>query len=211
MRVGLAGIVAAAHLAGTALALGAPVPAVDPAAACVRAATAAERRWGLPAHLLEAIGMVESGRRDPDSGQPLPWPWSVNVAGAGYVFGAATAAGTAVGLFQAHGVTSIDIGCFQVNLHYHPRAFASVAEGFDPAANGDYTAASCARCFNAAAAGRRRSAITIPPTLGWAARIARGCCGRGGGSMPGWCYRGRATRTSSSRRHPRRRFPSTRR
>ncbi|MEO9189384.1 MAG: lytic transglycosylase domain-containing protein [Acetobacteraceae bacterium] len=138
MRFGLAGFVVAAHLVGTTLALGAPVPAVDPSAACVRAATVAERRWGLPAHLLEAIGMVESGRRDPDSGQPLPWPWSVNVAGAGYVFGAATAAGAAVGLFQAHGVTSIDVGCFQVNLHYHPDAFASVAEGFNPAANGDY-------------------------------------------------------------------------
>jgi hypothetical protein len=35
---------------------------------------------------------------------------------------------------------SIDIGCLQVNLLHHPNAFASLAEGFDPAANARYAA-----------------------------------------------------------------------
>jgi hypothetical protein len=42
---------------------------------------------------------------------------------------------------QAAGSQSIDVGCFQVNLYYHPTAFVSLAEGFDPAANARYAAA----------------------------------------------------------------------
>ena len=43
-----------------------------------------------------------------------------------------------VGFLLARGLTSIDVGCFQVNLRYHPAAFASVAEALDPFANADY-------------------------------------------------------------------------
>ena len=39
---------------------------------------------------------------------------------------------------QARGITVIDVGCFQVNLHHHPRAFASLDEAFDPVANARY-------------------------------------------------------------------------
>jgi hypothetical protein len=38
----------------------------------------------------------------------------------------------------ARGRRSVDIGCMQVNLLYHPEAFRSVAEGFDPATNTRY-------------------------------------------------------------------------
>jgi hypothetical protein len=41
---------------------------------------------------------------------------------------------------QAHGVRSIDVGCMQVNLFYHPDAFASLNEAFDPFANAAYAA-----------------------------------------------------------------------
>jgi hypothetical protein len=41
---------------------------------------------------------------------------------------------------QARGVRNIDVGCMQVNLHYHPDAFASLEEAFDPAANVAYAA-----------------------------------------------------------------------
>jgi hypothetical protein len=112
----------------------------DPAAACLQAGAEAERRWDLPQHLLRAIGDVETGRRDPDTGRVLPWPWSIDVGGTGYVFSSEQAARAAVALFQARGFSSIDIGCFQVNLQWHPRAFASIAEGFDPVANADYAA-----------------------------------------------------------------------
>jgi soluble lytic murein transglycosylase-like protein len=37
-------------------------------------------------------------------------------------------------------VRSIDVGCAQINLMYHPSAFASVEQAFDPASNADYAA-----------------------------------------------------------------------
>ena len=38
------------------------------------------------------------------------------------------------------GAVLIDIGCMQINHHYHGAAFASVAEMFDPGKNVDYAA-----------------------------------------------------------------------
>ena len=38
----------------------------------------------------------------------------------------------AVQALQARGVRSIDVGCLQVNLMYHPIAFASLDDAFDP-------------------------------------------------------------------------------
>src|SRR3546814_11739102 len=42
---------------------------------------------------------------------------------------------------QARGIRNIDVGCLQVNLHYHPDAFASLETAFDPEANAAYAAA----------------------------------------------------------------------
>ncbi len=137
MRIPITAVLLAA-LAFTPSALGSQPS--DPAGSCLRAAAEAERRWDLPQHLLRAIGEVETGRRDPGTGRILPWPWSINVGGNGYAFGSEGAARAAVAFFQARGFSSIDIGCFQVNLQWHPRAFTSIAEGFDPTANADYAA-----------------------------------------------------------------------
>lgn len=97
----------------------------------------AERSWGLPAGLLAAIGKVESGRPDAQGGG---WPWTINAAGRGQHFASKAEAIRAVGQHQARGVRSIDVGCFQINLIYHPAAFASLDEGFDPRANAQYAA-----------------------------------------------------------------------
>ncbi|HQT78835.1 MAG TPA: transglycosylase SLT domain-containing protein [Rhodopila sp.] len=35
---------------------------------------------------------------------------------------------------------SIDVGCFQISLLYHPDAFATLDQAFDPATNADYAA-----------------------------------------------------------------------
>lgn len=101
---------------------------------CDAPARNAERALGIPPGLLAAIGRVESGRREP-GGRWAAWPWSVNALGRDYILGDAAAAAALVGGLQAQGVRSIDVGCFQVNLRYHPEAFASLAEAFDPAAN----------------------------------------------------------------------------
>jgi hypothetical protein len=117
-----------------------PLPAVaQPAATCADAAVAAERSWSLPSDLLGAVGRVESGRLDP-AGRLAAWPWTVNADGLGYVFASVAEAAAAVRMLQARGARFIDVGCFQVDLFYHPDAFASVEQAFDPVANADYAA-----------------------------------------------------------------------
>lgn len=88
---------------------------------------------------MAAIGRIESGRRDAD-GTVNPWPWSINVEGIDHVYETKAEVMAAVADFQASGVRSIDVGCMQVNLMYHPDAFTSLDQAFDPAANAAYAA-----------------------------------------------------------------------
>lgn len=117
-----------------------PPPAGD-AALCSDAIRTVERDAQIPAALLGAIALVESGRTDPASSQVTPWPWTINVAGTGYVFDTKIAAMAAVQAAQAAGVQSIDVGCMQVNLLHHPHAFATLDDAFAPQANVVYAAA----------------------------------------------------------------------
>ena len=107
---------------------------------CRPALVAAEARHGIPTGLLQAIGVVESGRRDEATGVRQPWPWTINAEGEPHLFDTKVQAVEWVRQAQARGMRSIDIGCAQVNLMHHPTAFASLEEAFDPAANADYAA-----------------------------------------------------------------------
>jgi hypothetical protein len=107
---------------------------------CRAAITEAERGANLPRGLLQAIGRVESGRRDPETGQFAPWPWTTNAEGEGKYFPTREAAIAHVRQLQARGVRIIDVGCMQINLHFHPNAFASLEQAFDPLTNARYAA-----------------------------------------------------------------------
>lgn len=119
---------------------GAPVNSLPGSTACRAAIAAAERGQGIPDRLMAAIGVVESGRKDPRTGEVGPWPWTINAEGAGAYYETKAEAVAAVRALQAQGVRSIDVGCMQVNLLHHPSAFASLEEAFDPAANARYAA-----------------------------------------------------------------------
>ncbi len=67
-----------------------------------------------------------------------PWPWTIDANGVGQFFTTKAQAVAAVAALKAVGVHSIDVGCMQVNLMYHPDAFASLDQAFDPAANTAY-------------------------------------------------------------------------
>lgn len=114
--------------------------APDPGAACRAAIATAERDGGVPAGLLQAIGRVESGRRDPVTGLYAPWPWTINAEGRGSYFPTREAAIAEVRQLQARGVRIIDIGCMQVNLYHHPNAFPTLEQAFDPLTNARYAA-----------------------------------------------------------------------
>lgn len=107
---------------------------------CRAAISEAERSANLPRGLLQAIGRVESGRRDPETGHFAPWPWTINAEGEGKYFPTREAAIAHVRQLQARGVRIIDVGCMQVNLHHHPNAFASLEQAFDPLTNARYAA-----------------------------------------------------------------------
>lgn len=88
--------------------------------------------------MLMAIAQVESGRPDPRSGRLHPWPWTINAEGAGQFFSSKAGAIAAVRKLRARGVKSIDVGCLQINLAYHPDAFPNLSQAFDPRANARY-------------------------------------------------------------------------
>lgn len=107
---------------------------------CHEAVAVAERDAGIPSGLLGAISHVESGRRDPLSGQVVAWPWTVNAAGRGYFYNSKSEAISAVEDFRRAGIVSIDVGCMQINLHHHAEAFSSLEDAFDPLSNARYGA-----------------------------------------------------------------------
>ena len=112
----------------------------DAVADCRSAAGVAEREAGLPPGLLLAIGKVESGRANPLTGRIDPWPWTTNLRGDGHFFTSAQEAVAWVAAQQIAGDRMIDVGCFQVDLQFHPSAFASLLEAFEPMANARYAA-----------------------------------------------------------------------
>jgi len=107
---------------------------------CQAAIAMAEQAQSIPTHLMAAVGKAESGRRDDATGTVRSWPWTINAEGEGFFFNNKAEAIAAVRAFQARGVQSIDVGCMQVNLMYHPDAFASLEQAFDPSANAAYAA-----------------------------------------------------------------------
>ena len=151
-RLGLAAAVIAAA-AGLALVLtvrqgdaaavpGGPDQPVDPAwDYCSAEIARVEQEERIPRHLLAAISTVESGRRHPGTGEISAWPWTVMAEGKGRYLPSRLAAIAEVQALQARGVRNIDVGCMQINLMYHPKAFSGLEEAFDPAANVAYAAA----------------------------------------------------------------------
>jgi hypothetical protein len=99
-----------------------------------------EREYGIPTHLLSAISTTETGRYHEGLKIRIPWPWTINANGKGYVFDTKKEAIAAVKRLRARGVESIDVGCMQVNIHHHADAFASLDQAFDPEANIAYAA-----------------------------------------------------------------------
>ena len=117
---------------------GPPPPA--PYALCEAAIAAAAAGTKMPANLTLSIARAESGRADPVTRRTRPWPWTINAGGVGHYYETKEEAVAAVHAFRARGVTSVDVGCMQVNLRHHPNAFATLEDAFDPAVNARYAA-----------------------------------------------------------------------
>jgi hypothetical protein len=112
----------------------------SPWIACERAAIAVEASRKMPRALLVSVATAESGRFNTGNGTTRPWPWTINAEGQSFYFDSKKKAVAATRRLLNAGLRSIDVGCMQVNLHYHPQAFASLDDAFEPATNVAYGA-----------------------------------------------------------------------
>lgn len=101
---------------------------------CEREMLRAAITHDIPVGVLYAVALTETGQRGGlnayamnVAGRPV---FNADLAGALSVFSAA----------RKNGVKLIDIGCMQINHHFHGREFHSVEAMFDPHLNVDYAA-----------------------------------------------------------------------
>lgn len=123
----------------------ASAPSVSPWNVCAIYAHEAEQILGLPPFLLQAIAKVESSRWNKSQKAAFAWPWTVMAEGQGRFFPTKEAAIAHVEALKKRGIRNIDVGCMQVNLHYHGRHFASLEQAMNPAINVAYAASYLAR------------------------------------------------------------------
>jgi hypothetical protein len=109
--------------------LAAPTAVAGPAL-CDAAARQAAAETGVPADLLLAITLAETGRTH--NGRLQPWPWAANLEGRGHWFDSREALSAFAERSVAAGRTSIDIGCFQINWRWHGQHFDRPADLSDP-------------------------------------------------------------------------------
>ncbi|RRH74286.1 transglycosylase SLT domain-containing protein [Falsigemmobacter faecalis] len=123
------------------------LPALTSAAPslCDDAARIAAKESGVPLSVLLAITRVETGQRR--GGVNEPWPWTLNEAGQGRWLTTRREAETHLVNALKGGVRNIDIGCFQINFHWHGHHFSSAAQMLDPLVNARYAAAFLSKLY----------------------------------------------------------------
>lgn len=107
---------------------------------CNRYFSIYEKKYEMPNNMLRAVSVTESGKWHKGMNKNIAWPWTINVSGKGYQYDSKREAIAAVRDFQAKGNKSIDVGCMQINLRYHPEAFSSLEQAFEPKYNIEYAA-----------------------------------------------------------------------
>lgn len=123
-----------AVLAAASISSAAWLPAHAAGNPCEAEILRAADRYGVPAGILYAVGLAETGRKG------SLHPNALNIDGRA-VF--ARTPQEALREFQkarGKGVKLIDLGCMQINHHYHADKFASVGDMLDPRLNVDYAA-----------------------------------------------------------------------
>lgn len=101
---------------------------------CEKYLSAASAAEGVPLGLLYAVALTETG-----SGGELN-PYAMNIEGASVL---AKSTSEAIAVFEEAreaDKTLIDLGCMQINYHYHHQNFASVPDMLDPRQNVRYAA-----------------------------------------------------------------------
>ena len=101
---------------------------------CEHEIAAAARRYNIPLAVFYAVGLNETGV----NGRLKPF--AMNIDGRPSISTSLDEAVTRFREAKAHGARMIDVGCMQINHHYHASNFTSLEAMFDPAQNIDYAA-----------------------------------------------------------------------
>ncbi|NJO34897.1 MAG: lytic transglycosylase domain-containing protein [Rhodospirillales bacterium] len=101
---------------------------------CERQMVRAAEKHGVPLGVLYAVGLTETGRGDSLR------PYALNIEGRAFYDDDKATALRRFESARASGVKLIDVGCMQINHHFHARKFASIGDMFEPAVNVDYAA-----------------------------------------------------------------------
>ncbi len=102
--------------------------------ACERHILRAADRYGIPAGILYAVGLTETGNKG------SLHPYALNIEGKAVFAGSVSGALEEFNRAQREGRKLIDLGCMQINFHYHGDKFRSAGDMLDPARNVDYAA-----------------------------------------------------------------------
>ena len=102
--------------------------------ACEKEMTRAAALNGVPLNVLYSVGLTETGQKGELS------PYDMNVDGKAIHSASLAEAMARFDQAKARGAKLIDIGCMQINHHWHAADFASLREMFDPVRNVEYAA-----------------------------------------------------------------------
>src|SRR5690606_3624123 len=94
----------------------------------------AARRYHVPPGILYAVGLAETGVKGSLQ------PYALNIEGKAVFARSAAEAEAIFDKARREGATLIDLGCMQINYHYHGSHFRSVADMLEPRQNVDYAA-----------------------------------------------------------------------
>lgn len=101
---------------------------------CPTLISQAETRRNIPRGLLMAIAMTESSL----NGRPNPF--AMNIAGRSYFASSGQDMANVISANWQRGVTSIDVGCMQINLKYHGMKFGRLTDLLNSPTNVEYGA-----------------------------------------------------------------------
>lgn len=107
--------------------------------ACEQEILAAAAKYKVPAGILYSVGLTETGRKGSLQ------PYALNIEGKSYFASSREDALQKFAEARAGGAKLIDLGCMQINHHFHGDQFSSPSEMLNPRRNVEYAAAFLSR------------------------------------------------------------------
>jgi soluble lytic murein transglycosylase-like protein len=108
--------------------------ALASAGACEGEIVAAAAKYDIPTGILYSVGLTETGRKGSLQ------PYAMNIEGKAYFGTSVQEVLSRFDAARAQGAKLIDLGCMQINYHFHGEHFRSPEEMLDPRRNVEYAA-----------------------------------------------------------------------